>query len=467
MQIQSISRRHSYRILPILGMATLLLLIFWTMVSPTRASDEVEVGYRDFEYEEPCSDNPTAEKPESKLWWTDGSWWGSLCDEGTYYIHRLDLKTQSWENTGVELDSRATSRADTLWDEATQKLYLVSHKVAEGGVVSKDDGDWGRFYRYSYDASTDTYLVDNLGAVAGKEFAYVNNAETETLTLAKDSTGQLWVTYTLNNAVYVNRTLCDPTCNDGAWGEPFVLPIDNSATDLAIDDISAVVAYDGHIGIMWSNQNAESFFFAAHPDDAADTEGWEVIAAYGGSTSPEDHINLKSLHRDPAGNLFAVVKTSTAPEIVALLVCESGSDCTSSDSWTQHVVYRKQGDTDPTRPILLLDQTNRNVYVFVTIPEAGGSIYYKVSSIDNINFGDPTTKGVPFIQSTLDPLTNNPTSTNQTLTSETGLVVLASDSTTRYYLHNFLCLDPTFAQCPESAIPDLQPHAFLPILVNR
>ncbi len=274
------------------------------------------------------------------------------------------------------------------------------------------------------------------------------------------------MTYTLNNRVYVNRTLCDPTCNDGAWGEPFALPVNEGATGLATDDISAIVAYNEHIGIMWGNQTTDSFFFAAHPDHAADTEGWEVVAVYSGTDFPEDHINLKSLQADPAGNLFAVVKTSTVPRLVALLVCRGG-DCTRRESWTPHLVYRKQGDTDPSRPILLIDESNRNLYVFVTMPEAGGSINYKVSPIDHIDFGDPTTKGIPFIHSTRDPGTSNPTSTNQNLTNETGLVVLASDSTTRRYLHNFLCLDPTFASCPEATIPNLQPHSFLPILLRR
>jgi hypothetical protein len=38
-----------------------------------------DIGYRDFNFGSSCNSTPTGEKPESKLWWNDGFWWGSLC----------------------------------------------------------------------------------------------------------------------------------------------------------------------------------------------------------------------------------------------------------------------------------------------------------------------------------------------------------------------------------------------------
>ncbi|HEY3258855.1 MAG TPA: hypothetical protein VGJ95_01075, partial [Pseudonocardiaceae bacterium] len=50
----------------------------------------------------------TGEKPESKLWWNDGSWWGSLIDPSShqYHVFRLDRGTESWQDTGTPLDNR-------------------------------------------------------------------------------------------------------------------------------------------------------------------------------------------------------------------------------------------------------------------------------------------------------------------------------------------------------------------------
>ncbi|HET8681782.1 MAG TPA: hypothetical protein VFM54_07890, partial [Micromonosporaceae bacterium] len=43
----------------------------------------------------------TGEKPQSKLWWNDGSWWSVLFHTGsqTHRIFRLDLSTQHWVDT--------------------------------------------------------------------------------------------------------------------------------------------------------------------------------------------------------------------------------------------------------------------------------------------------------------------------------------------------------------------------------
>ena len=77
----------------------------------------------------------------------------------------------------------------------------------------------------------------------------------ETLAIDKDTTGQLWITYTQGNKVYVNRS----TTDDATWGTPFVVPGPSSATSLASDDISSLVAYHDQngssIGVLWSNHN--------------------------------------------------------------------------------------------------------------------------------------------------------------------------------------------------------------------
>ena len=88
-------------------------LIIWSVVivlgaglSTVRA-DELEYGYVDFGFGSNVS-QPTGEKPESKLWWNDGFWWGALYNSGNsqYEIHRFNLATQSWTSSGVAIDNR-------------------------------------------------------------------------------------------------------------------------------------------------------------------------------------------------------------------------------------------------------------------------------------------------------------------------------------------------------------------------
>ena len=415
------------------------------------ASEPVEYGYRDFSYPSGTGDNEevTAEKPESKLWWNDDYWWGSLWSTSgnAYHIYRLDLGTQSWIDTGTQLDPRKDTKADVLWDQSNQKLYVVSH-IWTGSGVYAPPGDRGELFRYSYNSGV--YTLDPDFPVE------VNSAKTETLVLEKDATGQLWVTYVQEDSsdgeykVWVNRSL---NGDDTAWGTPFILPADDSAI-VDSDDISSIITYNNHIGVMWSNQNSsDTMYFAVHPVGAPD-DVWTPVRAY--STSGDDHINLKALEADSAGNVYAAIKTSLHAELIVLLVCKNNINrCKTESDWISYPVYQSS-TYSPTRPILLIDTSNRNLYVFTRNKDSQGDsgIYYKQTSMDNIQFSDDI--GIPFIRSSTDTGVNDPTSTKQNLDSATGLVVLASDSGTRYYFHNYMALGsmptetPTFTVTPTS-----------------
>ena len=128
-----------------------------------------------------------------------------------YHIFRLNTANQSWIDTGTVLDDRPSSHADTLWDAGTGKLYVASHIFSSGS----SSGSPARLYRYSYDATTDSYSLD------GGFPVQIGNYKTEALTIAKDSTGQLWATWKQGTTFVVNTSVCNPGCNDAAWGTPF------------------------------------------------------------------------------------------------------------------------------------------------------------------------------------------------------------------------------------------------------
>ena len=134
--------------------------------TPTVAAESFgDVGYEDASFS-PAAGNITGEKPESKLWWNDGSWWASMiapADEA-HHIFRLDGSSQTWTDTGVQLDPRAGSRADVLWDAAAGKLYVAPHAFASPSGGSSA----ARLYRFSYSTLTSTYALD-AGFPAGLE----------------------------------------------------------------------------------------------------------------------------------------------------------------------------------------------------------------------------------------------------------------------------------------------------------
>ena len=166
------------------------------------------VGYRDFSFAASgVGGAATPMMAQSKLWFNDGLWWGVLFDRSSeeYHIYRYEWASHSWNDTGTLVDERNFSKADALWDG--NHLYAVS-----AGPDSTNSAHSARVSRYSYNTATRTYALDPRFPVT------VTKSGMKTIVLDKDTTGKLWVTYTKNNHVYVNRSLSDQQ----TWGTPYV-----------------------------------------------------------------------------------------------------------------------------------------------------------------------------------------------------------------------------------------------------
>jgi hypothetical protein len=377
---------------------------------------------------------PTAEKPQSKLWYNDGYWWGSLFDRVStdYTIHRLNPATQTWVNTGVLIDERYQSHMDVLWDGT--HLY-----VASAGPSATSSSQSARLYRFSYNAANDTYTLD-----PGYPVTPVTGGM-EAIVMDQDSLGRIWITYTRNNSVWVVHTVA----GTGSWVAPYVIPTPG-ANNLTADDISAVVTFGANIGVIWGNQNEDSYYFAVHPDNADDTQ-WTRETAYTRSEGADDHINVKSIQSDPQGRVFAIIKTSVdLPNDPLNVVLVRKTDGT----WDGDNVFGRKQDNE-TRAILVLDAENQQVHAFASAPCcSGGTVYRKTVTMSSLLTGNPfgTGLGTPFIQSGTHTALNNPTSTKQSVSGVTDLVVLAGDDNTRTYMHNRLDIASSDTTPPETTI---------------
>jgi hypothetical protein len=372
---------------------------------------------------------PTADKPQSKLWYADGTWWGILYSNPrsdlprAFYIQRFDAATQSWSNTGVAVDNRDRSHADALWDEASSKLYVAS-TIRSGAA---------KLYRYSY--RDGTWSADE-----GYPIRLTENGS-ESITIAKDADDRLWATI---SQVPDGSGACaeDAQCSirvlhsldhDYRWSQPMDVPV--GATLVREDDISAIVSLAGgdQIGVVWSNQLDGSFQLAIHEAGAPDTS-WSPQTIEVAPRASDDHINLKT---DAAGRLYMVVKTSlndvgseprTSPLIV-VYVREPNGVLRSGTVWTIA--------DDVTRAQLVVDDVHGRILVAGAQPGSGGAIYYKTASISDLVF-DPGL-GTPIVAS---GSVNNPTMTKQTVDLADGVLILAGDSDGHTYWQATVTMEP-------------------------
>lgn len=402
------------------------------------------VGHRAFIFSASGVSAPTGQKPQSKLWHHGGYWWGSLFSRSSdaFTIYRFDMAAQTWTDTGTRIDDRNTSSADMLWDGA--HLYAATAGRTTG------TSDSARLLRYSYNSATRSYSLD-----PGFPVTIVSGGM-EAIVFDKDTTGTIWATYTRSNQVYITHS----TTDDLTWTTPYVIPV-SGASNLNSDDISAVVAFDGKIGVMWSNQTDSTVYFATHADGASDTQ-WTVNPALQGPKYADDHINLKSIQADPSGKVYAAVKTglddlSSSPQNAPLILLLT---LDNNGGWSRRTVGTIQDNH--TRPIVMIDSQNRQVYVFMTVQygtQTSGAIYYKSSPLDQLSF--PSGPGTPFIENGTDTHVNNASSTKQTVNSSTGLLVLAGDDTSKYYLYNSLTLGSGGDVTPPDTLIDSGPSGDL------
>ena len=365
---------------------------------------------------------PTASTLQSKLWWNDGLWWGCLwsADAQAYTIHALRgaphalqtypprperIGSLTWQDTLVAVDSRPKSRADCLWDGA--KLYIATHQYTSG---AGEPGHPLELFRYSYDPRLRSYSLD-VGFPA-----LIGDAKTSALVIDKDTQGRLWAVWMAGLRVWTAHTIDD----DRHWSTPTIHPANTS--DLDPDDVASVVAFQGHVGVMWSDRVLGRFAFATHTDGAPRTEWLAAETVLAGSGIARDEFSLRAL---PDGRVFAAIGTHDGEVRLAVR--------STAGTWSDHLVAADSEDWS--RPILLIDEGANKVHVFGTAPQSYGAIYAKSAPLDALSFASGV--GMPVIRDASAPVVHDVTSTKQTVRPETGLLVLASHAGFARYVYQF------------------------------
>lgn len=345
--------------------------------------------------------HPTRDKPQSKLWHAHGNWWAWLpTPTGSAIWKRTGDGWQRQAQVSQELDG-VVGRAD-VWSNADVVRAVI---VAERQLT---------MVQLTYDAQRGGYRVGRQSNPRGN-LPLPPTDRFETATIARDGRGHFWIAYVLGTRVMVQQLLV--ASETEMWTPPHQL-----GEPTAADDICAVAALPGGIGVVWTNQLREAVFFARHVD-GAQLQQWEPIETVDqGRRTADDHVHL-AVRRD--GTLLAATKNSVdavgSPQLVLRIRRPDGR-------W-ENRPYAVATTTDaPSRPIVLLGgEQERPLLLHSNYPR---KLMGRLSSIFSWTI-DPATleprgPGEEILRAAV-PL-NNVTGCKQTLPDDVPWIVLASDA---------------------------------------
>ena len=450
--------------------------------SSVLAATPVTIGYRDMSYGGGAA-RPSADKPQSKLWYTNGKWFGGMFlnqTNGEYRIWEHNASTHNWAVKATAVDIRDTAHADYLWDETSQTLYVASIPTIPSSVPATAVVDGMQVFKYTYSAASNTYT-----AAAGFPKTIQNTATVPnttaggaaTATIALNSSGALWVVWPKDTQVRYSRS------TDGGitWSDPAQVPAQAANSIRGGNNLTtnsaAVIAYGttpagSNVGIMWSDHDAlptnsatsDGFYFAsiaagADPTVAGNWTLEKLPSLIVGGESADNHVNVKTTSD---GSVYMVGKTGKDT-----INCATNKqqplieffERTPTGTWSVHLVGTA-GDCN-TRAQLVISEELDAAYVFLTAPNGGGTIFRKAAPLngpDAFDFrgaADQTVQpGTPFIRSATETQIDDPSTTKQVVTAASDIVVIANNltSTAKFYLHNDLAIAATDSTAPAGTI---------------
>lgn len=341
--------------------------------------------------------NPTADKPQSKVWYSRDCWWACL---PTLKGNQIWKRSPAGWTRIDDVDSPVRDlfgHGDVYVEQDLVHIVLVSPQGLTVIVMYYDERRSG----YVRVSPPTTWTVAASGSI-------------ETATITRDGTGRLWVAYDAKQSVWVRASKSPVGI---AWTDPILL-----GTRTSDDDICAITGLRGGVGMIWSNQNTESVLFRFHRNcESPETWDQTQIVAQGHKTA-DDHLNC-AVAED--GTLYVATKTSIDALNKPLL---SLRQRLPSGQWQSHAYAALAPDAEPTRPIVMVSYRPQRLVLCHTL-YGTGKLNAGVNSISGLicRFPDPDLRGegVELIR----PITrlNNVTGCKSLLPVNAPSVILASD----------------------------------------
>lgn len=350
---------------------------------------------------------PTADKPQSKLWYMDSCWWALLPDS---------LGTTLWQRTGVGWKEYPEISSRLRGIPGRTDVWYENREITAVGV---SDSSLYVFRIVPENSSSAYWQVKILKRLKMPR----EEPKIETATIVKDAAGVWWVAADIaGEAIYV-------------WSSKDAIHWSNGmliGKNMSDDDICSIAVLKQSVIVIWSDQKNESVYCREHQNGRPvdDWSALQIIEA--GNETADDHINM-ALSDD--GTLWTATKNSLdeigSPQLVMRVRDPEGN-------WKNFPYLDLTYDAGPSRPVVITTPDPALVL-------AGHTVYdyrNKKRYADRIAFGiiDTTSAEVLVKQvevivpdTSLKIMINNITGPKAAFPSDAPWIILASDSKGNVY----------------------------------
>lgn len=343
---------------------------------------------------------PTADKPQSKTWFSHGCWWAVLPRlVGPSLWQRTEA---GWvEHTEVQPAlAGLPGRADVWWDGESATAVSAADRIM-------------RVFRLlPVEAEARSWRAEVLATLPAPADDAI-----ETVTLARDADGEWWIATVVQEKVYAWSS------RDGArWSPPEVI-----GRSVDADDICEVVPLREGVGVIWSDQKHEAVNMRVHRTGRP-VNAWEPVeVVQAGDRNADDHIHA-ALATD--GTLWVATKNSVdevgQPQLVLRVRTPEGK-------WRNAPYGRLAADASVSRPTLALSPDGA-VWL--------GHSVYRAKAFAEIVFGVVDLTGPELLRAPraviapdvkLRSRVNDPSGPKHVFPENGSWLVLASDGAGRVY----------------------------------
>jgi len=342
---------------------------------------------------------------QNRVFYHDGAWWAAAPDGVTGEWYLWKRQGSSWVKANLISTNLGSSRPDFYIDSATNKLYILIASTSSTGT---------KFQRWTYNPDDGTWATDPGFPAALASFNY-QGENPSVVTRAKN--GELWVFVPRAGVLYARRSA------DGGQTWTSDITVKTLGIQLALcDAVTFSSNGQNYVGVGYAEDTDAlgRFGFLIHKDGDPDhlwtDETSQIIVP--ASTKSDDHIAMAV----SAGNeVFMAVKTkpdlSKSPGINLYKRAANGG-------WSSFPVFTGSAET---RPAVVIDETNNEVYVLTTLLGPPRFGHYKKCAIGNeASLAGGEIKN--FFQNASDNFYNISVPPHR-VTSCTGLIVSAENST--------------------------------------